>query len=135
MTTTTEWLPEYTVGNSKMDYQHMLLLTICKEISELSKKQNTAFTSHFHLVLNDLINYAKNHFSVEESLLNEINYPELDEQKREHAEYLETVTNLIEGAMAGKLDIEKLNEFAEAWWINHILTSDMKYKPYFKNQN
>jgi len=126
-----KWLPEYSVGNPKMDAQHQKLLAVCVDIAELTKQHGSEFTDNFHLALNELTNYAGQHLADEEKLLQDTFYPDFSEHKREHEEYFTTLSEILFNAVNGAFDAEKLNAFAGEWWVNHILNSDMKYKQYF----
>ena len=124
----TDWRPEYSVGNQALDDQHRVILTLCARIRNLSRSDPDYFDK-LHIALHDMSVYASRHFRDEEKLLDEIDYPEADSQRQEHDHYQEMLTELLVDAVEGTPDADKMARFLEEWWVDHILNSDMKYKP------
>lgn len=124
------WSANYSVGNEVLDRQHKQILDLCVQIRELNPGDG-AYSERLHDILNEMSVYAINHFKTEEALLGQVGYPYMVEQKQEHFDYQEGLTNLLMESMTGVPDKEKLRVFLEDWWIDHILLSDMKYKSYF----
>ncbi len=124
------WSANYSVGNEVLDRQHKQILDLCVQIREL-KPTDGSYSERLHDILNEMSVYAINHFKTEEALLGQVGYPQMGEQKQEHFDYQEGLTNLLMESMTGVPDKEKLRVFLEDWWIDHILLSDMKYKSYF----
>lgn len=125
-----EWLPEYSVGNEKLDNQHKKLLRICGEIQTMLENPDDNHSDQYHHVINDLCVYADEHFKAEEELLEKNAYPELATQKREHMQFIDNLSGILFNATQGKLDVSELNKFTSEWMVDHILNQDMKYKPY-----
>lgn len=115
-----------------LDNQHKHLLSICDSIDELTKIPSVTFNERFHEILNELIKYAEIHFRDEEKLLEAHDFPELIIHRKGHDEYFNDLSLILFNALKGEFDINRLGAFTNEWWINHILHSDMKYKPYFK---
>ena len=65
-------------------------------------------------------------------MLLEVDYPDIDTQKAEHASFQELLTELLMDAVEAPPDADKITKFLEDWWIEHILNSDMQYKAYFE---
>ena len=86
----------------------------------------------FHIVLNDLAAYAASHFRTEEALLKKCGYPRLEEQIAEHQEYETRLTEFLYSATCGFYNIAGLHQFLSAWWIHHILDSDMAYSDHVR---
>jgi hemerythrin-like metal-binding protein len=125
------WNPSYSVGNDILDNQHKKLLALCKEAENLYKVRNPEFSDKYHAIFDELCTYIQEHFRSEEELLEANEYPDLIAHKKEHNNYITNFSKIVDGASKGDLDINKLNCFLTEWWLNHILTSDMKYKDYF----
>ncbi len=79
-------------------------------------------------VLNEMIDYAWNHFKVEEACMLEFRYPDYKQHKEEHLGFiLKTLSyfNRVDGG-----DYQILNEiraYLKQWLINHIHGTDRKY--------
>ncbi len=126
-----DWKPEYSVGNAILDSQHKKLLALCKRVGNYDAEIDAA---NFHLILNELAEYADTHFKTEEYILGAVGYSELNEQKDEHEAYIERLTDFLYRATMGRLYRHALSEYLECWWIDHILQSDMKYKTFLKQE-
>lgn len=131
MTENFAWSAEYSVGNDVLDRQHRRILDLCVQVRTLAPSQ-PSYSERLHDILNEMSRYAIEHFKTEEALLGKVDYPHVGEQQHEHLEYHEGLTNLLMDSMTGVPDRERLRAFLEDWWLDHILLSDMKYKPYFE---
>ena len=129
-----EWTPEFSVGSKTLDDQHKIILQICARIHALSKT-DPDYLDKLHIALNDMSEYASKHFRDEERILRDANYPELELQRLEHENYHELLTELLVDAINGTPDAAKMSNFLEKWWVDHILNSDMKYKPHLDRIN
>ena len=79
-----------------------------------------------------MINYAVEHFKIEENLLKQHGYPDFLAHKQEHIEYLQKVSCLCEKEALYKSTVpDELLDYLIDWWTNHILNTDMKYKSFF----
>ena len=80
------------------------------------------------LVLKELKNYTQNHFSEEESYMEKINYPGLQQQKLEHDAYISRLdsVNLDNITANQQKELEELIDFLIKWLSYHILDKDLK---------
>jgi hemerythrin-like metal-binding protein len=100
----------------------------------MTEKKGTDIT---HRVLNELENYAAEHFQTEEILMEKHLYPEYTSHKKEHDDFIEKIRDL-------KAKFEKQKETytvpIETWiflknWLNqHILGTDKQYVPFFQEK-
>jgi hemerythrin len=132
---TPAWDPSFSVGHPVLDSQHKELLLLCKRAAECMEDTSLEGTEHFHVLLNDLAVYAKKHFRTEEKILGQINCPLLDEQKAEHEEYEIWLSETLLSAMDGSSDKAAVHQFLTAWWMRHILESDMRYSEFLSGIN
>lgn len=127
-----DWAPGFSVGHELLDRQHRELLRICR-LAEMSiDDESEAGTELFHVVLNDLCRYAEIHFATEEALLEKVGYPNLEEQRAEHLNYMDELSDFLFKATQGHTDRIALGQFLTGWWLHHILDSDMRYSPYVR---
>lgn len=76
-------------------------------------------------VLNELIQYTKTHFAMEERLMATHQYARTAEHKAEHAKLLKEVGDFKVKFDAGSLTVTaSLLSFLRDWLINHISKSD-----------
>jgi hemerythrin len=135
MPTNTYWNPSFSVGHEMLDSQHQWLLGLCNDLTDCmasSKDHPLESDSRFHEILNQMLQYAKQHFATEEAILRQCGYPSLDIHKIEHDEYLERVTYIMTQAAEGRLDKTGALMFLAKWWTDHILVSDMQYSSYME---
>ena len=121
------WQPNYSVGNSILDEQHKQLLSLCNKAVDCMQSNSPESRANFHLILNDLANYAENHFRMEEDILARCNYPLLESHKAEHIAYQVRLTDFLLEATTGKIDKAGLSQYLAQWWRDHILCSDKQY--------
>ncbi len=124
-----EWSDKYLVNIKMLDEQHQKLVEIINLLysSMREGKGNFALGG----ILNDLISYSSNHFSTEEKLLDDFNYPEFEFHKEEHRYFIQKITDFKEAFDIGKqgLSVEVL-DFLKSWLSKHIVKSDKKFAPY-----
>ena len=128
-----QWRDEYSVGVELFDRQHQHLFKIIHELAE-----HSGGPTNLHIVsqiLKDLFNYAQEHFTDEEKLMEQCEYPGLNEQKRQHAYFLKTIAELCAYPPEEKeLSVAEVAEFLNIWWTIHVLRWDMKYKKFFQEK-
>ena len=112
-----------------IDKQHRKLFSI---IGEAHKIVVNDFSPNKYndisLVLKELKNYTKNHFSEEESYMEKINYPGLQQQKLEHNAFISRLVsvNLDNITENQQKELEELIDFLIKWLSYHILDKDLK---------
>jgi hemerythrin len=129
------WNQSYSVGHALLDAQHKDLLALCKQAGDCLDDESLESAEHFHVLLNDLAVYARKHFRAEEKILAQLGYPQLDEQKEEHEEYEIWLAETLLSATIGSADKVAVHLFLSAWWLRHILESDMRYSEFLKASN
>ena len=125
------WKDEYSVGVERIDRQHRHLFEIVNKLIERS-----AASPDVNLVsqtLTEMLNYAKEHFTDEEELMEEYGYPEIELHKKQHAYFIKTTAELSINALNNQSMVAReIAEFLVLWLTTHILKMDMKYKEFFK---
>jgi hemerythrin-like metal-binding protein len=105
------------------------LLGLCEKAARCA---DHAELSSLGDILEEMRQYANEHFRTEERLLAEHGYPDLVGQQQEHQAYLIGLSDLMMSASAQALEADELNRFLLDWWLNHILESDMQYKSFMR---
>lgn len=75
--------------------------------------------------------YTKTHFMTEESILEEIEYPELASHLELHAELSKSMIEIAKEAVQEE-DYDIVLNFLRKWWLRHIRVEDTKYALYLK---
>ena len=120
--------PDLFTGIEGMDSQHRRLFDLINELNgAISEGKGRDVLSS---ILNALIDYAGNHFSDEERLMEAARYTGLEEQKRAHRAFVEKVLEFRRGFEAGTAMVgSELVNFLADWLVKHIGMADKKYGP------
>ncbi len=167
------WRPAMSVSNSFIDTEHKYLICLINTL-ELTLQMKDDFKAT-HNVLDQLMEYTREHFDHEEKLMLKVKYPQYMEHKIEHQDILancKKISNqMLEAMKANELqqnnseaeepdsikeatdqeageepaktvqekdsspnpvnfDTSELMKLLRDWIIDHVLTTDMKLKPY-----
>ncbi|MCU7837550.1 MAG: hemerythrin family protein [gamma proteobacterium symbiont of Taylorina sp.] len=127
------WTEQLSVGNDAIDKDHQKIINL---INTLIDYHNSSILSpNISDILYEIISYANHHLDFEETLLDELGYPELSLHKEQHKKYREsTIKITIEVSNIDDDVPDELLEFLKNWWVSHILEEDMKYKPFLQNK-
>ena len=125
------WKDEYSVGVEKIDRQHRHLFEIINKLIDHSgTSKDPELVSE---TLTEMLNYAKEHFTTEEELMQEYGYPEIESHKEQHIYFFKTTAELSINALNKQsMVLREIVEFLKIWLTFHILKVDMKYKEFFK---
>jgi hemerythrin-like metal-binding protein len=125
------WSDEYSLGVEKIDRQHQHLFEIVNKLIERSgSSEDLGLVSE---ILTEMVNYAREHFTDEEVLMQKYGYPEIGSHKKQHDYFINTTAELSISFMDNKnTAADEITEFLKLWLTTHILKCDMKYKDFFK---
>lgn len=124
-----EWKDEYSVGIDSIDQQHKKLLNL---INQLQTAVDYSTGEEFEReALDELVEYTKTHFSYEEGLMKDNDYPDFEPHKAQHDKMFVKVGEVLaeyekdqDSAMANAV------EYLRDWLINHINGTDKEYSRY-----
>lgn len=120
------WDDSFDVKVRAMNAQHQKLLMLINELHEAMSagKGRTIIAK----VLDELFNYTETHFSDEEKILEKNLYPELPIQRKEHAYFVNKISELKQQNESGSLAVTfEASKFLKDWLLNHIMVEDKKY--------
>ncbi|TVQ87715.1 MAG: hypothetical protein EA400_10570 [Chromatiaceae bacterium] len=84
--------------------------------------------------LDDLIDFLRNHFGVEQHFLSEIGYPDLTQHTREHALQMAEFIDLRR-ALASQTHRTLGTDDRQAikhWFFNHVIAQDKRFAAYYR---
>jgi len=120
------WLKEYTLDIKEIDEQHHYFVSLLDQVYDAFL--SAAPRARQEILLDDLVNYAGNHFATEEKYFDKFNYSDTAAHKEEHRKLKELVMSFQTRFNAGESDLsEELIDFLEDWLVKHILDQDQKY--------
>jgi len=126
-----EWKPEYSIGVDLIDQQHKYLFGIIDSAFELLKDDCCADKYNaIGLIIEDLRQYAKYHFTTEEDYMMRINYTGYSSQKDEHDNFIQYIIKIdLKCVKENPLKyIEDILSFLFNWLLDHILLKDKLIK-------
>ena len=132
------WTNKYLTGDDKVDGDHRKIFELVESILDLSAKDlSTQRDTKIKTVVDFLSEYIKTHFASEDRLMREMNYPDIEQHRKEHADLTSKVYKLREDfhTHGSTLDLSLfINKFLIGWITTHIMDSDKKMINYYNNK-
>lgn len=124
------WDQKMSVGVDVLDGDHRRLLDLFNALlrTGVSKKSKDDLSA----LLKDLQDYVDVHFTREEQYMDRYGFPDAAAHKAAHRYFIDELAKLqqdFEGSDVMMLRIDLILLLKE-WFIEHIQSTDMQYKPY-----
>jgi len=118
------WDPKYSVRIEKIDAQHRELFAVMNRIADLHESgSNDLFP-----ILQDLVQYAAEHFRAEEMVMMQVKYYGFKDQSDQHGQFMEKVQGFLS---AYKEQDDRLTHrmliYIHDWLLKHTTQADMQY--------
>ena len=125
------WTDSFSVGVTQFDEQHKQLVRMLNRL--IADPDAGTRSETIAELLSAMTNYAQEHFEAEEELMEKHNYPQLKEHTAQHHAFRRKTGDLCMATMneVGTVP-ESLLQYLRDWLVEHILKSDMAYKPFFR---
>jgi hemerythrin len=125
-----QWNDSLSVNVVEIDKQHQKLIGMINDLHDamLQGKGKDILGK----TVNGLISYTGSHFKTEERYFDQFGYPEANNHKKEHSDFITKVSEFKNGFEKGKLGLTiEIMNFLSDWLRNHINGIDKKYGPFF----
>lgn len=118
-----EWEDKYKIGFDEIDGHHRKLFQLLNRSYILLLQEDNR--EELMQLLDELIDYARYHFAVEEDLMQAYCYRYIDRHMIEHFNFADRVLSLKKEIQEGRkyLSVEVF-DFIKSWLLVHILESD-----------
>jgi len=127
------WKSEYSVGVPKFDDDHEIILNLID--TYLTQSDTVLDLNTVRFIIDQLGDYSQSHFAAEETYMEEINYPRLNDHRRIHHEMMDQLTYIRSQCEKGETSVVEVTaKFLQDWWNNHILLEDMAYKRFANSE-
>ncbi len=126
------WSSSYSVQVGKMDQEHQRLIDIINKLYGAMREGRGK--ESVGLILGELIDYTKTHFTHEEQLMRESGYAGYDEQKRAHENLISQVSEIQRKFKSGEALSQEIMSFLKNWLVNHIQGLDKQYGPHLNKK-
>lgn len=121
-----EWQEWYSVGNERLDQQHQRIVAMINQLGEAMETgaEKTALMK----ILSDLAGYTKTHFSDEERMLEQCDYPLLADHREKHAALNRQLAEFYRNFYtSSRPQTKEVMLFLQHWLYDHILEQDKAY--------
>jgi len=120
------WTEEMSVGDPEMDAQHRQIIDLINGFDDRMEPKVA-----FDAIMN-MFRYAGTHFEAEEALLQRVGYPQalLAAQRLAHQEFLSKASEFAGQQLDDYTLHIRVAAYLTRWLMSHILSEDMKYKPF-----
>jgi hemerythrin len=119
------WSDNLNTGIQVIDRQHRRIVDYINRLYESHK--NGSSKEETGNVIDELIDYTLTHFAFEETMLEDVDYAELDAHKVFHDQFIQQVRELRQRFEEHEPASIELNNLMVAWLFNHILHEDAAY--------
>lgn len=124
------WEDSMSVKVTEIDNQHKRLVMLINELHTAMRERKTK--EALGGIIDELVNYAVNHFKTEEKYFDEFGYLKSLQHKKEHKDFVNKVAAFKADFDKGKLMLSvEIMEFLKDWLLNHIKKTDMEYSDFF----
>jgi len=93
-----------------MELQHKQLVDVFNKLNDAVKNNETR--QNIYKIIDDIISLTRTHFTSEEQLMTQSDFPEIEQHKRMHKELIDEALHL-----KGKFDYVDDEQFMD--WLNH----------------
>jgi hemerythrin len=128
-----QWNETLSVSIAEIDRQHQKLVGMINDLNdEMRKGRGKEILGK---IVNELIGYSVTHFKMEEKYFDQFGYPDTENHKAAHADFIQKVTEFKNDFSTGKkgLTIE-IMDFLSDWLQKHIKGTDKKYVPFLQEK-
>ncbi len=127
------WTEKLKTGIVQIDDQHQSIIILINKLIEI-EFNHILEKIETDAILTELIEYSINHFKEEERLMQEIEYPLLEEHQGEHYIFKYKIAMFCKSASdSNKTITQEMLLFLKNWFINHITNSDMKINTHLQS--
>lgn len=119
------WSDDLTMGIPMIDADHRAILDLIGQLRQAYDQPEADAAAR--IALYRIARYADQHFTREESMLAQANYPYLPQHKQRHdtfRAYVATVNDTSDHLP----EVGELLSWLVDWWVGHIVTEDKMYR-------
>ena len=121
------------VGYDPLDNEHKAFFEVVQKSTDVA---NVGDFATMEWVFDKAYDYARDHFSHEEDIMERIQFPDLEAHMKAHQIFIKNISELRQqyevcSSIQEKQKIAiKTANFLNVWLLGHILSRDKVYKPY-----
>jgi hemerythrin-like metal-binding protein len=129
-----EWGDDMVIDHGPIDQDHRKLVDLVNELhTATTAGQGRAVVGK---IMSELIFYTNDHLVREEQEMERLGFPNLEEHKRHHAEFMAGIHQLVDKQAKGSITVaSQLSTLLRDWLSIHIRRSDRELRVYLKQLN
>lgn len=127
-----QWSSSLSVGNAKLDEQHITLLELGRDLMRLLEADGSTDVQ-IHGALEDIVRLSRLHDALEEKILETNGCPTLSEHQVVHQTARNQLANLLSDVSRSVVDRAVLSGLIADWMRHHISENDLPVKDYMKH--
>lgn len=125
------WNDQLSVNIGVIDSQHQRLVEMINKLHDAMKAGEAR--GSLRTIVSGLVQYTGSHFQTEERYFEQFGYSDTAAHKKEHAEFVQKVSEFKDGLDTGALTLSiEVMQFLSNWLRGHIKGTDRKYVECFK---
>jgi hemerythrin len=129
-----EWKDRLSVFIPIIDEQHKSLINMTNDLYAGCLQGDEAAVAYFKTAVRKAVEYVKYHFTTEERILENINYPAFASHKKQHEDFVKEILRGVKEFEEGKKFIPNIFvRYLRDWVLTHIAVSDKNYSEYLIN--
>jgi len=119
-----QWKEHYSVGVDAVDHEHKELITLINRLHDelMAKGEELSIRGFF----GDLFKGISAHFALEERLMRERHYDQLDQHKADHERLLDEIRDIMDEFEGREIASAELGAKLDAWFSRHFETHDAR---------
>lgn len=121
------WDSSLSIGVEVIDEQHKRIIDYINELDVISQEKNPTKLQH---VLTELVDYTITHFTFEEEMMSNANYPFSSAHKKVHEAFTKRIASYQDRLKSGEDISQDLMNELKIWLTNHIKKDDKDYAPF-----
>lgn len=121
---TIPWSTQFELGHERIDAEHRIFLRLINEFAARVDKGSD--TDMLARTLNEIRKYAEFHFVSEENIMQELEYPRLDEHRGQHRRLLEALDGWMGDMSSGGIKPGEVRQALVDWFADHSSQEDQK---------
>lgn len=125
-----EWTDRFSVGVAEIDAQHQRIVGMINRLREAEERG--AARADVSEILVEMTDYLDEHFGTEEKYMERFGYPDLKMHRGEHVAFARKTLAFCRAFREGRESLAEVLRFLETWLLDHILMTDAKYGPCFR---
>ncbi|MBS3087064.1 hemerythrin family protein [Candidatus Pacearchaeota archaeon] len=124
-----KWSESVSVHVEEIDNQHKKLLGLINWAHDIDWDKDKEKGNR---ILNELIEFARVHFTTEENYFAKCNYGGAEAHVAAHMGYIAKVLLLYRNFQNGTCSADDVLNFLKSWWEDHLIKMDHKYVENFR---